>query len=222
VAPLLAIAASLLASGPGWADLGWLVFGVLFFIPQEYLTHVHLLHARMPWHRRAYLWMYRLHYGHHDAPRRHDLMYMPLWLTLPMLAANVGVLWLLTPTARTFWAAFGGALLGYIVFEWTHLLCHVPYVPKSRLWRHVRTQHLLHHYADEQRGYAVAPWSLVMDRLAGTQVVPGQRARSATCRTLGLADDHPWLLEARRLHASGGNGNAEASRLWQRAAGARR
>ena len=216
VAPALAIAAGLLGTGPGGADLLWLACGVLIFIPQEYFTHVHLLHAPLPKRRRVYLWFYRLHYGHHDTPRRHDLMYMPLWLTLPMLAANVALLWWLTPAPRAFWAAFGGALVGYIVFEWSHLLCHVPCVPRSRLWRHVRTQHLLHHFSDEQRGYAVAPWSLVMDRLMGTRTAEGQAPRSPNCRFLGLDAHHPWLAEARAQFAAASNGDATGSRLWQR------
>jgi hypothetical protein len=219
VLPAAAIAAGLLATGPRWADLAWLALGLLLFIPQEYFTHVHLLHARVPQSRRVYLWFYRLHYGHHDHPRRHDLMYMPLWLTLPMLAGNVAVFWLLTPEPRAFYAAFGGALLGYIVFEWTHLLCHVPFVPKSRLWRHIRSQHLLHHFADEHRGFAVAPWSLWMDRLMGTTSQRGPGVRSTTCRHLGLPADHPWLAEARARHAAASNGSASASRLWLRAEG---
>jgi hypothetical protein len=219
IAPALCIAIGLLASAPAWPDLLWLALGVLVFIPQEYYTHVHILHAALPKSRRAYHWMYRLHYGHHDQPRRHDLMYMPLWLTLPMLAANLALLWLLTPGPRAFWAAFGGALLGYIVFEWSHLLCHVPFVPRSRLWRHVRSQHLLHHYADERRGFAVAPWSLPMDGLMRSRPQGPGAQRSSHCRFLGLHAAHPWIAEARERHAAASNGDAAASRLWQRGGG---
>jgi len=214
IAPAVAIVVGLLASQPGWSDLLWLGLGVLLFIPQEYFTHVHVLHAPLPAKLRPYLWMYRLHYGHHDHPRRNDLMYMPLWLTLPMLAANVALFWLITPDQRAFFAAFGGALLGYIVFEWSHLMCHVPYVPTGRLCKHVRSQHLLHHFADEQRAYSVAPWSLGMDRMMGTRNDP--KRRSATCRHLGLPADHPWLDIARQRFAGNSNGDAGASRLWQR------
>jgi hypothetical protein len=216
IVPALAIAIGLLANQPAWSDLLWLACGVLLFIPQEYFTHVYVLHAPLPSRLRAYLWMYRLHYGHHDHPRRHDLMYMPLWLTLPMLAANVGLFWLITPDQRAFFAAFGGALVGYIVFEWSHLLCHVPYVPTSRVWKHVRTQHLLHHFADEQRGFSVAPWSLGMDALMASRNDP--KRRSANCRHLGLPADHPWLDIARQRFAANTNGDEAASRLWQRIA----
>jgi hypothetical protein len=217
IAPVLAIAVGLLLTGPAWSDILWLAAGVLVFIPQEYFTHVHVLHARLPGSQRAYRWMYRLHYGHHDLPRRHDLMYMPLWLTLPMLAANVALLWMLTPHARAFWASFGGALIGYIVFEWSHLLCHVPFVPRNRIWRHVRTQHLLHHHASEKHGYAVAPWTLWMDHMLGTAAPREVTARSSSSRTLGLPAMHPWLAEERAFHARSSNGSRSASRLWLQA-----
>lgn len=214
----IGIAVGLLASAPTWLDMLWLALGVAAFIPQEYFTHVHLLHAPLPNSRLAYTWLYRLHYGHHDRPRRHDLMYMPLWLTLPMMLGNVVLLWLLTPGVRSFWAAFGGALVGYLVFEWSHLLCHVPYVPTSRLWRHVRTQHLLHHFADETRGFSVAPWTLLMDRVMQSGA-RREAPRSTSCRHLGLDADHPWLAHARARFAAASSGDATGSRLWLRGAG---
>jgi hypothetical protein len=214
----IGIAGGLLITGAQWADAAWLAFGLLLFVPQEYFTHVWLLHRRLPRTQRGYEWMYRLHYGHHDHPRRHDLMYMPMWLTLPMMGGNLLLFWLLTPDTRAFWAAFGGATLGYLVFEWSHLLCHVPFVPKSRLWRHVRSQHLLHHFADEKRGFSVAPWSLFMDTLMRTQLQRGAGPRSSSCRYLGLEAGHPWIAQARERFAAHSSGDATASRLWQRAA----
>jgi len=213
----LGIAAGLLFSGPEPRDLLWLGLGWLVFIPQEYFTHVHLLHTPIPRTRRLYTWLYRMHYGHHDHPRRHDLMYMPLWLTLPMMLGNVLLLWALTPTLRAFWAAFGGALLGYLVFEWSHLLCHVPYVPRSRLWRHIRTQHMLHHFSNEKSDYAVAPWSLFMDRLMRTRAQREAVVRSPSCRYLGLDADHPWVAHARTHFAKCSSGDQTCSRLWLRA-----
>lgn len=213
---LAGIVVGLLATGPRAADLAWLAFGLLLFIPQEYATHVLLLHRKPARSERAYRWQYRLHHGHHDHPKRHDLMYMPLWLTLPMMAANVALFVLLTPEPRAFWAAFGGATFGYLAFEWSHLLCHVPYVPRSRLWRHVRTQHLLHHHADETRGFAVAPWSLFMDTLMRTRAERGACVRSPHCRHLGLPADHPWIAAARQHFADRSSGDLTASRLWLR------
>jgi hypothetical protein len=210
---VLGIAAGLLASGPEPRDLLWLGVGWLVFIPQEYFTHVHLLHAPIPRTLRLYTRMYRLHYGHHDHPRRHDLMYMPLWLTVPMMLGNVVLLWALAPAQRAFWVAFGGALVSYLVFEWTHLLCHVPYVPRSRLWRNVRTQHLLHHFSNEKRGFAVAPWSLFMDRLMRTHAY-GDAARSPSCRHLGLHAGHSWVAHARNQFAGRSSGDPTCSRLW--------
>lgn len=216
IALAVGIAGWLLWTGPVPTDLAWLALGWLLFVPQEYFTHTLVLHRPMPRTQRGYRWQYRLHYGHHDHPRRHDLMYMPLWLTLPMMAGNALLFWLVTPDTRAFWAAFGGAAVGYLVFEWSHLLCHVPYVPASRLWRHVRTQHLLHHFSSEKRAYAVAPWSLFMDGLMRTRAQRGNAERSATCRHLGLDGQHPWIADARQRFAARSNGNATCSRLWLR------
>lgn len=212
----LALAGGLLVTGPLPADLLWLGLGWLVFVPQEYWTHVLVLHAPMPRSQRVYTWLYRLHYGHHDHPRRHDLMYMPLWLTLPMLLINAALFWAITPDPRAFSGAFCGALVGYLVFEWSHLLCHVPYVPRSAVWRRARTLHMLHHFADEKRGYAVAPWSLFMDRVLGTQ--PGHGVKSPSSRFLGLHADHPWVAYARQQFANRSSGDHTCSRLWLRAA----
>jgi 4-hydroxysphinganine ceramide fatty acyl 2-hydroxylase len=211
-----AIAGGLAATGAQWRDALWLGVGLLVFIPQEYFTHVLVLHRKLPQTQRVYEWFYRLHYGHHDHPRRHDLMYMPAWLTLPMMAANAALLWAATPDFRAFAAAYAGAVLGYVVFEFSHLLCHVPYAPKSALWKHVRSLHLLHHFSDERRAYAVAPWSLFIDRLMGTAMQRNGEERSPTCRHLGLPADHPWLAAARQRFAHRSNGNATGSKLWLR------
>jgi hypothetical protein len=74
---------------------------------------------------------------------------------------------------------------------------------------------MLHHFADERRGYAVAPWSLFMDRLLGTQAEPGPR--SPSCRFLGLDANHPWLAHARQCFANRSSGDHTCSRLWLRA-----
>ena len=216
LAVLWVMALGLLATGPTLRDALWLGLGLLIFIPQEYFTHVHVLHRAVPQTQRVYDWFYRLHYGHHDYPRRHDLMYMPAWLTLPMMAGNIALLWLVTPDSRAFTAAYGGALLGYLTFEFSHLLCHVPYVPTSRIWRHVRTLHLLHHFGNEKTGFSVAPWSLFMDRVMGTPIQRDASPRSATCRHLGLEAGHPWITDARARYVANSNGDATGSRLWLR------
>lgn len=214
MALFLASAGWLLATGPAALDLAWLVLGWIVFMPQEYFTHVYVLHCPLPRSGRVYLWLYRLHYGHHDFPKRDDLMYMPLWLTIPMMVGNLLLLWLITPDARAMASAFCGTVSAYLVFEWAHLLCHVPYVPKSKMWRHARSQHLLHHFYDEKQWYAVTPGQDIFDRVMGSKPAREKLARSTTCRLLGLDPAHPWLAEARARFATRSSGDASASRLW--------
>lgn len=199
-----------------WFALGWLVF-----LPQEWLTHVHILHWRCPLREAVYRHMYRLHYGHHDLPNRHDLMYMPLWLTLPMTLANGLVFFAVLPNAQSARLAFAGALLGYLVFEISHLLCHVP-MPVSGIWARVRSRHLAHHFVDEQRCFAVSPPAQWIDRLTGHRAVgegdaltPARgTSRSALCRTLLPGLDDAWRLRARAHFAHRSSGDVHRSRAW--------
>jgi len=214
VAPCAAIAFWLVWSGLVPADAAWFVGGWLIFIPQEYFTHVYVLHAKPPKNEMLYMFWYRLHYGHHDFPKRHDLMYMPLWLSLPMTFANMAFLWAVTPDPRSFLASFCGALFGYIMFEWSHLLCHVPYTPKSGVGRHMRTQHLRHHFFNEKFWYAVTPSTMFMDRLLRSAGKPGELERSEDCRYLGLPSGHEWIGKARTRFAARSSGDLSRSRLW--------
>jgi hypothetical protein len=210
----LSLAVYLAVSGPRAADLMWFFIGWAIFVPQEWLTHVYILHMRIPKAEWRYRLLYRAHYGHHDFPNRHDLMYMPLWLMLPLTAANIVLLWLITGELRAFLAIFCGALAGYVVFEWVHLLCHVPYTLKSRMLRAMRSRHMLHHYYDENRWLAVTAF---MDTVAGTGGKPKESERTASCRFVGLHQEHDWLGNARARFAAHSNGNPAASRLWLRA-----
>lgn len=211
---LAATVAWLLTDGAQLSDLCWFALGWLFFLPQEYFTHTLLLHRRLPKSGHAYRWFYRLHYGHHDFPRRHDLMYMPAWLTVPMTACNVLLLGLITPTPHAHAAMFIGVLWGYLLYEWCHLLFHTPYQPRSALWRKLRQNHLMHHHYDEHRWFAVAPLSVAMDWVMNTGKGSSKVPRSRTCRYLGLSPDHEWLADAREKFAHRSSGSLEASRLW--------
>jgi len=90
----------------------------------------------------------------------------------------------------------------------------VPYAPKSKLWRFARSQHLLHHFYDEKKWYAVTPLLDIMDRMMGTKPKREDAARSTTCRYLGLQEGHPWLVEARAQFAARSSGDPGCSRLW--------
>jgi hypothetical protein len=216
---LLLVMGVTLAEGLKPADALWFALGWALFLPQEWLTHVHLLHWICPPKKTIYRWMYRLHYGHHDLPNRHDLMYMPLWLTLPMTAANYALFVAIAPTLHQAHAAFSGALVGYLLFEGSHLICHVP-MPVSGLWARIRARHLAHHFVDETRCFSVSPPAQWIDRVTGLRA-RGEgdhraplAARSPLCRTLVPGLDPTWIAAARRHFAARSSGDLHRSRLW--------
>lgn len=213
---LLACATVVLATDPAWADVLWFLFGWLVFLPQEWLTHVHVLHWRGVRSAWAYRWMYRLHYGHHDLPKRHDLMYMPAWLTLPMTALNFLFFLLVAPDVHDAVAAFSGALTGYLLFEWSHLLCHVPYLPRSAYWCRIRNRHLMHHCINEHLWFSVSPPAQWIDRVTGRRARREDAARSPTTATILPNVPPQWREDARRRFAAGSSGDMEQSGLWLR------
>jgi hypothetical protein len=220
VALLLAVLALVAADGLHLQDIGWFLLGWLFFLPQEWLTHVYVLHWICPLHETVYRRMYRLHYGHHDVPNRHDLMFMPLWLTLPMTLANYGLFALVLPDLHSAHSAFAGALFGYLLFEWMHLLCHVP-VPLRGMWLRIKSRHLAHHFIDEKRCYSVSPPAQPIDRMTGhrrhgegDQRDTPATQRSSMCRTLISGVDPMWTARAREHFAHRSNGDVHRSRLW--------
>lgn len=210
-------------TGLAISDVFWFAIGWLIFLPQEWLTHVYILHWRGgSRNERLYRWMYRLHYGHHDFPRRDDLMYMPLWLTLPMTVFNLALYFLIAPDTRTALAAFAGGLAGYLLFEWSHLLCHVPYSPRTALFKRIRERHLAHHILNEQRWFSVSPPAQFIDRLMRTSGNHQGEPNSTTARFLVPNLDRDWLSRARAALASRSSGDATQSRLWVRHAQNRR
>ncbi len=213
IVPPLLMGGALLVLDPQPVYLLWFVAGWLIFLPQEYLTHVLILHHRPLQNRFAYRQQYRLHLGHHDFPRRLDLMYMPRWLTLPMTAINAVLLYLVTDSTGQWLAALSGTFVGYVVFEWSHMLCHVPYVPSSQWLRRMRRRHLWHHYRDETRWFAVSLPCAPLDELlrSGGQPDGGANERS---RYLGVAPDDPRLLAAREHFAGCSSGSPDCSRIW--------
>ena len=212
--PSLLMIAYVIVTDPSLSHLGWFLLGWLIFLPQEYLTHVYILHARLPKSRKWYRLMYRLHYGHHDLPRRADLMYMPLWLTLPMALGNILLFAVLSNTIEQWMMCLSGLFTGYLVFEFTHLLCHVPHNPKTAIGKQIKNRHLWHHYRNEKRWFSVSLPALLIDNLLGTAGSKDKTEQSATSKYLGLDAQHPWLLEARAEFAQRSSGNDDSSRIW--------
>ena len=69
-------------SGSIYLICGALAIGWGCYLVQEYIAHVWIFHMKAPKNRTFYRLLYRLHMGHHDDPKRLDILITPLWLSL--------------------------------------------------------------------------------------------------------------------------------------------
>jgi sterol desaturase/sphingolipid hydroxylase (fatty acid hydroxylase superfamily) len=90
---------------------------------------------------------------------------MPPSVSIPLAALFFGAFWLIfgSPTA---FPLFGGFILGYLVYDYTHYYVH-HFVPKSNLGKQLREQHMRHHFQDHSFGYGVSSpiWDVVFRTL---------------------------------------------------------
>jgi len=80
------------------------------------------------------------------------------------LAGAIGAIVGGAPGACTAIAMGEGGLLAY---EWSHLLSHSGYRPRTRWYRALRASHLRHHFRDETTNFGIT--STLGDRLLGTR-----------------------------------------------------
>jgi hypothetical protein len=176
----------------GWADLVMAVVVVVMTGPVEWVLHRHVLHAPVESFTTRRLGLGLGHRQHHlDPPEMQWLMLRGIEMAIFLgILAVFTVLWSL-PLA---WA-LGGGLVGPFLtafvftaaaaghYEWTHLLVHTAYRPRSRYYARLARNHRRHHYRNEH--YWLGVTSNLGDRLmhtlpAGDDSVP----RSETARSL--------------------------------------
>jgi 4-hydroxysphinganine ceramide fatty acyl 2-hydroxylase len=87
---------------------------------------------------------HRLHYDHHAAPDRLDLLFLPVWFLVPNLALTALIFALLFG-----WNVVASAMLGVTLaifhYEWVHYVAHIPYQPHTAIGRWIKQYHLRHH-----------------------------------------------------------------------------
>jgi hypothetical protein len=203
-----------LAMTPTSAHLLWLLAGFVVFLPQEHLTHVYILHFKPPRNKTSFRFLYRAHYGHHEFPKRLDLMWIPVWLTLPLLIVNLAVFAPFIKDVGNILAFVCGLFSGYLMFEWCHLLCHVPLRLRWRPLVSMRKRHLWHHYRNEHYWFSVQHLSWWFDSLWKTEGTPDSVPSSTTSFSLGVDHADPRAEEARAFFAERTSGDAERSRIW--------
>jgi len=197
-----------------WQGATWQWVFVLAGIPaqmmNEYGLHRHVFHLPPPRRQWAFDLLYQAHYGHHDFPAKHKLFFAPIWVSLPMLLVNFGLVWaiagLIAPDHALSLAAaivLVGGVGTFLGYEWFHMTAHLP-VPKTWVERHVTTLHNQHHFRDFSKWFHVSPGGEVIDRAMGT-AIPRETLRNQQriefIRTLGMKPDDLRLVESRRRFA---------------------
>lgn len=177
---LMAAVALLLAPRPGL----WLAFllGVALFFLSEYLTHRFLFHMEPPQHPGLRRLLSRLHYHHHEKPNDLDLLFLPLWYSLPLLVVFGLVSRWVTGNWGLAAAFLTGAMSLLLYYEWSHYVAHRPINPITPWGRWMKKYHLWHHFKNEHYWYGVTNPSL--DLLFGTYREVDSVAKSPTARKL--------------------------------------
>jgi len=105
-----------------------------------------------------------IHGVHHDHPNDKMRLVMPPGASIPLALLFFAVFWLIfgLPTGLPLFAGF---LVGYLVYDYTHYYLHHA-VPKTDLGKHLREQHMRHHFQDHRYGFGVS--SPIWDAVFGT------------------------------------------------------
>jgi 4-hydroxysphinganine ceramide fatty acyl 2-hydroxylase len=159
-----------------------IVVGILAFALSEYTTHRFLLHATplsSPLLLRA---QHRLHYDHHVTPDRLDLLFLPVWFALPVLALFGGIYFAITQSLALTLSLLLGSIVGVLYYEWAHYVAHIPFTPRTPAGRYMKKYHLLHHFKNERLWFGVT--SPAMDFAGRTYRRHNEAEKSATTREL--------------------------------------
>lgn len=197
VACAAASTARLVVGRFGWIDVLLVVITAVMVGPVEWFIHRFLLHAPEKSFRMRTLQTGVGHREHHlDPPHLGWLLLSPIDAAVftVMIAGFVAswaipLLFVVDAVVADVSILAGyltGLALAYLSlghYEWTHLLVHTSYRPRSRFYRRLARNHRLHHYRNEN--YWLGVTSNLGDRIMGTY--PAEKTDvplSDTARTL--------------------------------------
>jgi len=155
--------------GLGGLEIVLLVLaGLLLWTLSEYWLHRKVFHWD-PDHPIGHRLHFIIHGVHHDHPNDRMRLVMPPGASIPLAALFFGLFWLIfgLPTALPLFAGF---LIGYLMYDYTHYYLH-HVVPKSKLGKRLREQHMRHHFQDHRYGFGVSSplWDVVFRTLPRTR-----------------------------------------------------
>lgn len=138
--------------------------GVLSWMLLEYGLHRFVFHfnARSVFGRKL---LYAAHMSHHDNPRATNRFFSSLIISLPIATAYFLLATVVTGSLHAASYLFFGLATAYSCYEWLHFQAHHRR-PRLRLFRYLRTYHLLHHHDSPELRFGVS--SPLFDMLLGT------------------------------------------------------
>lgn len=165
----------------------YLGFTIILLSPFiEYFSHQYFLHFPMPKNKEKFkllrIYLDHIHYRHHQDPKDLNFIFAQIWLTLPVLFFDLGVVYLITRSVEITSVIITAIVFYYLLYEWTHFLAHSSYAPKNRYSSYMKKYHLLHHYKNENYWYGIT--SPIGDHLFGKYRDPDLVEKSPTVKTL--------------------------------------
>jgi 4-hydroxysphinganine ceramide fatty acyl 2-hydroxylase len=147
---------------PGIAKPAWLVAGMLVWTLIEYLLHRFLLHYRSQAPGLLAV-VEKLHLGHHRDPLDEAKITVPVYGSLPIAGALLGLFRLLAGSWEVAALLMTGSIAGYLYYEAVHFWIHRGGRSEG-WWGRRRAHHLFHHFKDQTRclGVSTPLWDLVM------------------------------------------------------------
>jgi sterol desaturase/sphingolipid hydroxylase (fatty acid hydroxylase superfamily) len=160
------VAAEWIGATKGWSAWQMILIslgGIAFWTLTEYWLHRVLFHWE-PDNAVGRRMHFIIHGVHHDHPNDKMRLVMPPSASIPLAALFFLGFWLVLGDAA--FPAFGGFMIGYLVYDYMHYYVH-HFVPKSRLLKMVREAHMRHHFQDHRYGYGVSSplWDVVFRTL---------------------------------------------------------
>jgi sterol desaturase/sphingolipid hydroxylase (fatty acid hydroxylase superfamily) len=143
--------------------IGLLALGLLIWTLTEYWLHRLVFHWE-PDHPLGSRLHFIMHGVHHDHPNDPLRLVMPPAVSIPLAALFLGLFVLIFGTPAAY-PLFAGFILGYLFYDYTHYYVHHR-VPKTKVGKTLREQHMRHHFQDHRYGFGVS--SPLWDRVFGT------------------------------------------------------
>ncbi len=145
--------------------IGLFALGLVIWTLTEYWLHRLVFHWE-PDHPIGSRLHFIMHGVHHDHPNDPLRLVMPPAVSIPLAALFLGLFVLIFGTPAAY-PLFSGFIAGYLAYDYTHYYVHHR-VPKTKLGKKLREQHMRHHFQDHRYGYGVSSplWDVVFGTLS--------------------------------------------------------